>query len=125
MASSVLPVSRRDSPFCTELVAAAITGGRITLGGAPCDHLGAFLETLGRIGVGVSCGTDTIEVDGEVAEVRWLPLTDAPRLLAYSGEREMAEQIAAVAPPQRLELGGLLALRLHGELSLWVRVVEA
>jgi 8-oxo-dGTP pyrophosphatase MutT (NUDIX family) len=27
----------------------------------------------------------------EVAEVRWLPLEDAPRLLAYKGEREMAE----------------------------------
>jgi 8-oxo-dGTP pyrophosphatase MutT (NUDIX family) len=26
----------------------------------------------------------------EVAEVRWLPLDDAPRLLAYDGEREMA-----------------------------------
>jgi len=26
----------------------------------------------------------------EVAEVRWLPLDDAPRLLAYGGEREMA-----------------------------------
>ena len=48
----------------TFVVAAAVTGGRITLQGAPCDHLGAFLETLGRIGVGVSCGTDTIEVDG-------------------------------------------------------------
>ncbi len=27
----------------------------------------------------------------EVAEVRWLPLADAPRLLAYRGERQMAE----------------------------------
>jgi hypothetical protein len=26
----------------------------------------------------------------EVAEARWLPLDDAPRLLAYGGEREMA-----------------------------------
>jgi 8-oxo-dGTP pyrophosphatase MutT (NUDIX family) len=31
----------------------------------------------------------------EVAEVRWLPLEDAPRLLAYKGEREMAEQALA------------------------------
>jgi len=29
-------------------------------------------------------------MDVEVAEARWLPLTDAPRLLAYSGERDMA-----------------------------------
>ena len=28
----------------------------------------------------------------EVAEARWLPLEDAPRLLAYKGEREMAQR---------------------------------
>jgi 8-oxo-dGTP pyrophosphatase MutT (NUDIX family) len=28
----------------------------------------------------------------EVAEARWLPLADAPRILAYTGEREMAEK---------------------------------
>ena len=28
----------------------------------------------------------------EVAEVRWLPLVDAPRLLAYKGEKEMAQR---------------------------------
>ena len=26
----------------------------------------------------------------EVAEARWLPLDEAPRLLAYGGERKMA-----------------------------------
>src|SRR6478752_9806370 len=31
----------------------------------------------------------------EVADVRWLPLADAPRLLAYKGEREMAEKALA------------------------------
>ena len=31
----------------------------------------------------------------EVAEARWLPLDDAPRLLAYRGEREMAEKARA------------------------------
>ena len=46
------------------VVAGAVTGGQITLSGAPCDHLGAFLEVLGRAGVSVSCGADTIEVDG-------------------------------------------------------------
>src|SRR6187455_952114 len=30
------------------------------------------------------------EFDHEVAEVRWLPLEEATRLLAYKGEREMA-----------------------------------
>jgi 8-oxo-dGTP pyrophosphatase MutT (NUDIX family) len=28
----------------------------------------------------------------EVAEARWLPLADAPQLLSYKGEREMAEK---------------------------------
>jgi 8-oxo-dGTP pyrophosphatase MutT (NUDIX family) len=28
----------------------------------------------------------------EVAEVKWLPLEDAPRLLAYGGERDMARK---------------------------------
>jgi 8-oxo-dGTP pyrophosphatase MutT (NUDIX family) len=28
----------------------------------------------------------------EVAETRWLPLVDAPRLLSYGGEREMASK---------------------------------
>jgi 8-oxo-dGTP pyrophosphatase MutT (NUDIX family) len=28
----------------------------------------------------------------EIAEVQWLPLEEAPRLLAYKGEREMAEK---------------------------------
>ena len=32
----------------------------------------------------------------EVAEARWLPLHDAPKLLSYGGEREMAERALAV-----------------------------
>jgi len=32
----------------------------------------------------------------EVAEVRWLPAEDAPRLLAYAGERDMAERARAL-----------------------------
>jgi 8-oxo-dGTP pyrophosphatase MutT (NUDIX family) len=32
----------------------------------------------------------------EVADVRWLPLADAPRLLAYRGEREMAAKALAL-----------------------------
>ena len=31
----------------------------------------------------------------EVEETRWLPLEDAPKLLAYKGEREMAEKALA------------------------------
>lgn len=38
------------------------------------------------------------EMRREVAEVRWLPLDEAPRLLAYGGERQMAEKaLRAVA----------------------------
>jgi UDP-N-acetylglucosamine 1-carboxyvinyltransferase len=48
----------------TFVIAAAVTGGRLTLEGAPCEHLASFVETMGRIGVGISCGIDTIEVDG-------------------------------------------------------------
>jgi len=32
------------------------------------------------------------EMRVEVAEARWLPLDEAPRLLAYGGERQMAER---------------------------------
>jgi 8-oxo-dGTP pyrophosphatase MutT (NUDIX family) len=35
-------------------------------------------------------------MEREVAEARWLPLEDAPRLLAYRGEREMAERALAL-----------------------------
>ena len=34
----------------TFAVAAAMTGGQITLSGAPCDHLGAFIEAAGQCG---------------------------------------------------------------------------
>ncbi len=48
----------------TFVIAAAVTGGRVHLEGAPCEHLGSFIETMGRVGVGLSCGVDTIDVDG-------------------------------------------------------------
>ena len=51
----------------TFIIAAGVTGGRITLQGAPCDHLGAFLEMMARVGVEVACLADTIEVDGSAA----------------------------------------------------------
>jgi len=48
----------------TFIIAGAVTGGRLTLQGASCDHLASFIETMDRVGVGVSCGSDAIEVDG-------------------------------------------------------------
>jgi UDP-N-acetylglucosamine 1-carboxyvinyltransferase len=48
----------------TFAVAAAITGGQVTLRGAPSAHLGSFLDILARIGVDVSGGDSTITVRG-------------------------------------------------------------
>ena len=48
----------------TFVVAAAVTGGEVTLESAPCEHLGAFLEVMAQTGVAVACGRDTIEVRG-------------------------------------------------------------
>ena len=48
----------------TFVVAAAVAGGHVTLEGAPCELLGAFLETLAAMGVNVACGRDRIEVRG-------------------------------------------------------------
>ena len=38
----------------------------------------------------------------EVAEARWLPLEEAPQLLAYRGERQVAEQALALLHDQAL-----------------------
>ena len=44
----------------------------------------------GRIGV-LPAG-----MEREVAEARWLPLDEAPKLLAYGGERQMARRALEV-----------------------------
>jgi UDP-N-acetylglucosamine 1-carboxyvinyltransferase len=63
----------------TFVVAAAVTGGRVTLEGAPCDHLGAFLELLELIGVDVTCHGDTIAVSGADRDrFRAVDVTTAP-----------------------------------------------
>jgi UDP-N-acetylglucosamine 1-carboxyvinyltransferase len=48
----------------TFAVAAAITGGDVTLRGAPSGHLGAFLDVLAAVGVDVSGADDRITVRG-------------------------------------------------------------
>lgn len=40
-------------------------------------------------------GQLSAEYAHEVADVQWLPLDDAPRLLAYAGERQMAQEALA------------------------------
>jgi hypothetical protein len=47
-----------------------------------------FLVRAGRGRLGVIAP----EMRIEVAEARWLPLAEAPRLLAYGGERQMAQK---------------------------------
>ena len=41
-------------------------------------------------------------MEREVAEARWLPLPEAPRLLAYQGEREMAERALTILADEAL-----------------------
>jgi UDP-N-acetylglucosamine 1-carboxyvinyltransferase len=48
----------------TFIVAAAVTGGTVTLHGAPSDQLGAFLDVLAEVGVGLHCDRGTIVVRG-------------------------------------------------------------
>jgi UDP-N-acetylglucosamine 1-carboxyvinyltransferase len=56
----------------TFAVAGAVTGGHVTLTGAPCDHLTAFLEVLGRAGVEADCDRagERIVVDGRALAER-------------------------------------------------------
>ena len=48
----------------TFAVASAVTGGEVTLRGAPSAHLGAFLDVLDQVGVEVSGDGDRITVRG-------------------------------------------------------------
>jgi UDP-N-acetylglucosamine 1-carboxyvinyltransferase len=48
----------------TFAVAAAVTGGEVTLRGAPSEHLGAFLDVLDTVGVDISGKGDRITVRG-------------------------------------------------------------
>ena len=47
----------------TFVVAGAVTGGKISLQGATCDHLGKFLDVLSEAGVAISSEGDRIDVD--------------------------------------------------------------
>jgi UDP-N-acetylglucosamine 1-carboxyvinyltransferase len=48
----------------TFVVAAAVSGGEVTLSGAPSDHMGAFLEIVESVGVSVETTSDTMRVKG-------------------------------------------------------------
>ena len=47
-------------------------------------------------------GQLSAEYAHEVADVQWLPLDDAPRLLAYAGERNMAREALAALSSEKL-----------------------
>jgi UDP-N-acetylglucosamine 1-carboxyvinyltransferase len=66
----------------TFAVAAAITGGDVTLRGAPAEHLGAFLDVLEKVGVDVSADGEWITVRG--ADPRSYVATDI-ETAAYPG----------------------------------------
>jgi UDP-N-acetylglucosamine 1-carboxyvinyltransferase len=53
----------------TFIVAAGVTHGHVTLRGAKCDHLGAFLSVMAETGVSLSCTADAIEVDATSADI--------------------------------------------------------
>ena len=47
----------------TFAIAAAMTGGRITLERTHCEHLDALVQVMGSMGISVACGSDTMTVD--------------------------------------------------------------
>ena len=86
----------------TFIVAAAVTGGNVTLQGAPCDHLEAFIEAARRVGVGLECGTDTIEVDGSALHDRRLSGDrHRDRAVPGPGDRPPATDLRAPLPGDR------------------------
>jgi UDP-N-acetylglucosamine 1-carboxyvinyltransferase len=53
----------------TFIAAAGVTRGHIKLTGAEGDHLGAFIQVISDMGVSVTCGENTIEVDATSADL--------------------------------------------------------
>lgn len=47
----------------TFAIAAAMTGGKITLERTECEHLDALVQVMGSMGINVACGSDTMTVD--------------------------------------------------------------
>jgi UDP-N-acetylglucosamine 1-carboxyvinyltransferase len=60
----------------TFIAAAGVTHGRVTLNGAPCGHLGAFLSVVTDMGLSVRAENDTIEVDATSADLKPLQSRD-------------------------------------------------
>jgi UDP-N-acetylglucosamine 1-carboxyvinyltransferase len=63
----------------TFVVAAAVTGGEVTLTGAPQQHLGAFLEVITDVGVAVETNGDSLTVRaGDAAGYQAANISTAP-----------------------------------------------
>jgi UDP-N-acetylglucosamine 1-carboxyvinyltransferase len=62
----------------TFVVAAAVTGGEVTLEDAPCDQLGSFLEVMDAVGVGIECGPERVHVRASGSDFRACAVTTAP-----------------------------------------------
>ncbi len=113
----------------TFVVAAAVTGGRISVQGVECAHLGAFLEALTRVGVTVSCGPDRIEVTGSragtyrAADIATAPYpglaTDLqPPTCVLLTQAQGTSRVSETIFEDRLEwLGGLVAMGAHIEIE--------
>jgi len=57
---SVIPDRIETGTF---LVAAAVTGGRVTLENAACDHVTALIDVFRQVGVPIECGVRAIHID--------------------------------------------------------------
>jgi 8-oxo-dGTP pyrophosphatase MutT (NUDIX family) len=102
----VLPKGRVVPGESSQQAALRELGEETGLAGRPIDTLGAIeywfsdggervLKTVAFFLVAYASGALSRLPDGardEVAEARWLPLTQAPTLLAYRGEREVAQR---------------------------------
>ncbi len=62
----------------TFVIAAAITGGEVTLTGAPQEHLGAFLDVVSEVGVEVSEVGDQLTVRPDPRGFRAVDIVTAP-----------------------------------------------
>ncbi len=68
----------------TFAIAAGVTGGRVVLEDANCDHMTALVEILGRTGLAVSCQPTRMEVDAREVGPRNLVPVDI-ETSAYPG----------------------------------------
>ena len=87
----------------TFLVAAAVTGGRLTLENAACNHVGALIEVLGRVGVPVACGDlhDRDRRRRTCAPATCAPATSRPAPYPGPGHGHPAADVRAADPGDR------------------------